>query len=83
MEYWSVGVLRQLGIAPRVAGLRMLSGRILDASYPGLKPWAMVLSRFAAESDRYPAPLLNLESFCNSAEFAVKFRCKQSSSNEN
>ena len=37
---------------PSKAGLEVLSGRILRARNPGLKPWAMVYSRFAARSDR-------------------------------
>jgi hypothetical protein len=36
---------------PAPAGLGLLSGRVLGASYPGLKPWAMICSRFAAKSD--------------------------------
>jgi hypothetical protein len=56
---------------------------LLKVNTYGLKPCAMVSSRFAAESDRYLSPPLNLETFCDSAEFAVKFQCRQSSSNEN
>src|SRR5580704_15047037 len=44
MEYWSAGVLRQLGIAPRVHG----SGAPQLVPYPGLKPWANLFSHFVA-----------------------------------
>jgi len=33
------------------ARLGMLSGRVLGARYPGLKPWPIIYSRFAAKSD--------------------------------
>jgi hypothetical protein len=34
------------------SGLEMLSGRIMNRPNPGLKPWAVLYSRFAAKSDR-------------------------------
>src|SRR5260221_14675844 len=44
MEYWSVGVLRQFGIAPRVRGV----GSTLSFPYPGLKPRAESSCPFGA-----------------------------------
>jgi hypothetical protein len=40
-----------LELHPASAGLEVLSGRALGARYPGLKPWAIIYSRFAAKSD--------------------------------
>jgi hypothetical protein len=51
MEYWSVGVLRKWGIAPRVRGVgchgKGTSRIELD---PGLKPWAESYRPFGAET---------------------------------
>ena len=58
MEYWSVGVLRQFGIAPRVRGVgSAFRARLYfwpnpglnPGLKPGLKPWAMFLRPFGAE----------------------------------
>jgi hypothetical protein len=44
MECWSVGVLRQFGIAPRVRGVgSAFRAHLLLYPNPGLKPWAEVL----------------------------------------
>jgi hypothetical protein len=61
MEYWpariatrsvaggSVGVLRQLGIAPRVRGVgSAFRAHSVGTIYPGLKPWAKSLCPFGA-----------------------------------
>ena len=50
MEYWSVGVLRILRIAPaeRVGGA--FRAHIVPCVNPGLKPWAMIFCRFAASA---------------------------------
>jgi hypothetical protein len=53
MEYWSVGVARQFGIAPRVRGVgRPFQGDFIGLCDPGPKPWpkpwAIMRSRFAA-----------------------------------
>jgi hypothetical protein len=43
-----------LRIAPRRARLEVLSGRTRPTHNPGLKPWAMMCSRFAAKARRSP-----------------------------
>jgi hypothetical protein len=49
MEYWSVGVLRQFGIAPRVRGVgTAFRARRWETPNPGLKPWAESLCPFGA-----------------------------------
>ena len=51
MEYWSVVVLRQFGIAPRVRGVGgAFRARPLRTTYPGLKPWAKIYCRCAASN---------------------------------
>jgi hypothetical protein len=58
MEYWSVGVLRQFGIAPRVRGVgNGFRAHSVGAIYPGLKPWAQFYRPFLALSSR---PVLDL-----------------------
>jgi hypothetical protein len=50
MEYWSVGVLRQFGIAPRVRGVgSAFRAHLLSYPNPGLKPWAEFCCPFGAE----------------------------------
>jgi hypothetical protein len=49
MEYWSIGVLRQSGIAPRVRGVGSAFRARLITTNPGLKPWAMLCNRFAVK----------------------------------
>jgi hypothetical protein len=83
MEYWSVGVLRQLGIAPRVRGVGNAFRAYLACELPRAQALGYGLEPLRGETRQMPAPLLNLESFCNSSEFAVKIRCQQGSSNEN
>src|ERR1700732_1847395 len=47
MEYWSVGVLRQFGIEPRVrGGGSAFRAHSVGTIYPGLKPWAKSLRPF-------------------------------------
>jgi hypothetical protein len=48
MEYWSVGVLRQVRIAPRVRGVGRPFSVISYGLNPGLKPWAILFSHFVA-----------------------------------
>jgi len=49
MEYWSVGVLRQFGIAPRVRGVgSAFRAAPLGFPYPGLKPRAESSCPFGA-----------------------------------
>jgi hypothetical protein len=48
MEFWSTGVLRPVGIAPRFRGVGGAFRAVQLLALPGLKPWAMVLCRFAA-----------------------------------
>jgi hypothetical protein len=54
MEYWSVGVLRQLGIAPRVRGVEDAFRAILLNERPRiktwLKPWAESYSPFGTKT---------------------------------
>ena len=53
-ECWSIGVLEyctNLELHPASAGLGVLSGRLNYLPNPGLKPWAMFCSRFAAKPD--------------------------------
>jgi hypothetical protein len=58
MEYWSVGVLRQWGIAPRVRGVEDAFRAILGLDHPGLKPWAILLDHFMVKRiDRDPPQL--------------------------
>jgi len=38
MEYWSVGVLREVRIAPRGRGVRVLRASVLAASKPDISP---------------------------------------------
>ena len=55
----SVGVLEFRALSelhPATAGLGLLSGRVLGASYPGLKPWAMIFNRFAVIPTSKPIP---------------------------
>ena len=48
MEYWSVGVLRFLPIAPRDREVgATFRAHALTTSNPGLKPWAKFYNRFA------------------------------------
>src|SRR5260221_10491906 len=49
MEYWSVGVLRQFGIAPRVRGVGSAFRATLLAANPGLNPWPF-FHRFAVRN---------------------------------
>jgi hypothetical protein len=49
MEYWSVGVLRILRIAPRERGVGGAFRAVTKPAYPGLKPWAALLGHFMAE----------------------------------
>jgi hypothetical protein len=59
MEYWSVGVLRQLGIAPRLRGVgSAFRADLCDTSNPGLKPWAKIC---------YPPRRVNAERWSNGA----------------
>ena len=49
MEFWSVGVLRQFGIAPRMRGVGSAFRALASlTSNPGLKPWAKSLCPFRA-----------------------------------
>src|SRR5260221_13894964 len=58
MEYWSVGVVRQFGIAPRVRGAgNAFRAHSVGTIYPGLKPWAQSYRPFGALSSR---PVLDL-----------------------
>jgi hypothetical protein len=54
MEYWSVGVLRQFGIAPRVRGVGSAFRATLLAANPGLnrmaEPLAILYHRFAVRN---------------------------------
>jgi hypothetical protein len=57
MEYWSIGVLRQLGIAPRVRGVG--SAFRADSRYelnPGLKPRAESLNPFGINFETFSNP---------------------------
>ena len=55
MEYWSVGVLRQFGIAPRVRGVGSAFRALpLGPANPGLKPWAESYCPFGAEPRMFP-----------------------------
>jgi hypothetical protein len=48
MEFWSTGVLRLPGIAPRVRGVgSAFRARPPRTVNPGLKPWALMFNRFA------------------------------------
>jgi hypothetical protein len=53
MEYWSVGVLRQLGIAPAARGWECFQGVSFGTTNPGLKPWAKIYSRFAVKANHF------------------------------
>jgi hypothetical protein len=62
MEYWSVGVLRQFGIAPRVRGVGSAFRARLDRNpNPGLKPRAQSLRPFGAESKNESAKPVNTD----------------------
>jgi hypothetical protein len=52
MEFWSTGVLRIVGIAPRVRGVGGAFSALL-AIYPGLKHWAKFFCPFGACPMRY------------------------------
>ena len=53
MEYWSVGVLREVGIAPRVRGVgSACRAGVFNGLTQGYSTWAMIYSRSAAKSDR-------------------------------
>jgi hypothetical protein len=53
LEYWSVGVLRQFGIAPRVRGVgSAFRAHSIQTANPGLKPWAESLSPFGTKHNR-------------------------------
>jgi hypothetical protein len=48
MEYWSVGVVRQVRIAPRDREVgATFRAQSLRECNPGLKPWAKFYNRFA------------------------------------
>jgi hypothetical protein len=50
MEYWSAGVLRQFGIAPRVRGVGTAFRAICVGSQPRAKALAILFSHFMADA---------------------------------
>jgi len=53
-EYWSVGVLRQDRIAPRVRGVGDAFRAVFGLLHPGLKPWATLCEHFMVKNPRLP-----------------------------
>jgi hypothetical protein len=54
MEFWSTGVLRIVGIAPRVRGVGSAFRAVFGLVHPGLEPWAILCDHFMVKNPRPP-----------------------------